>query len=563
MSVDPAVSPEIQKKPYAEHMAAFRIEDLAAKLSGDLTAGINACVECCDRHIAPGKIALEWESADGRRASYTFEQMRDLSARFANYLKARGVGPGDVVAGLLPRTPELLITILGTWRAGATYQPLFTAFGSKAVEHRLQSSGAKLVVTDPANRSKLSDIKAALTIATVTRADKGETAPEGDDDFHAELDKMSPIFEPVLRRGDDGLMMMFTSGTTGLPKPVLVPIKALLNFWVYMVDAVDLHPDDKFWNIADPGWAYGLYYAITGPLLLGHATTLYDGPFTVESAYRIIDSHGITNLAGAPTAYRLLIAAGPEAASAVKGKLRAVSSAGEPLNPEVIRWFAAELGAIINDHYGQTELGMFVNNHHALDHKIHAGSAGFAMPGFRVVVVDPEGKELPPHETGELAVDIANSPLFWFGGYLGLPTPAIAKGLYRTGDMVEREDDGAISFVGRNDDVITSAGYRIGPFDVESALLEHPAVVETAVVGKPDPERTEIVKAFVVLQQGVEPSEELAEELRQYVRKRLSAHAYPREIEFMAQLPKTPSGKLQRFILRNNEKALAAQKAGS
>jgi acetyl-CoA synthetase len=562
MSADTAVTPAIRKKPYAEHMAAFRIEELAAKLSGDLETGVNACVECCDRHIAPGKIALEWESAAGRRASYTFEQMRDLSARFAHYLKARGVGPGDVVAGLLPRTPELLITILGTWRAGAIYQPLFTAFGSKAVEHRLQSSGAKLVVTDPANRSKLNDVQ-RVTIATVIRADKGETAPAGDDDFHAELGKLSPIFEPVPRRGDDGLMMMFTSGTTGLPKPVLVPIKALLNFWVYMVDAVDLRPDDKFWNIADPGWAYGLYYAITGPLLLGHATTLYDGSFTVESAYRIIDSHGITNLAGAPTAYRLLIAAGPEAASAVKGKLRVVSSAGEPLNPEVIRWFAAELGATINDHYGQTELGMFVNNHHALDHKIHAGSAGLAMPGFRVVVVDPEGKELPPHETGELAVDIANSPLFWFAGYLGLPTPAIAKGLYRTGDMVEREDDGAISFVGRNDDVITSAGYRIGPFDVESALLEHPAVIETAVVGKPDPERTEIVKAFVVLQQGVEPSDELAEELRQYVRKRLSAHAYPREIEFMAQLPKTPSGKLQRFILRNNEKALAAQKAGS
>ncbi len=548
---------------YEEHMAAFRLKILAGQLSGDLATGINACVECCDRHIAPGKIALEWESGDGRKASYTFEQMRDLSARFANYLTSRGVGPGDVVAGLLPRTPELLGTILGTWRAGAVYQPLFTAFGSKAVEHRLQSSGAKLVVTDPANRSKLQEIKTPMAIALVTRADKGETAAVGDDDFHAELAKMSPIFEPVLRRGDDGLMMMFTSGTTGLPKGLIVPIKALLNFHVYMLDAVDLRPDDKFWNIADPGWAYGLYYAITGPLLLGHATTLYDGPFTVESAYRIIAEHGVTNLAGAPTAYRLLIAAGPEAAKAVKGKLRVVSSAGEPLNPEVIRWFAAELGATINDHYGQTELGMFVNNHHGLDHTIHAGSAGLAMPGFKVVVVDPDGKELPPNETGELAVDIAQSPLFWFAGYLNLPTPSIAKGLYRTGDMVEREVDGAISFVGRNDDVITSAGYRIGPFDVESALIEHPAVVETAVIGKPDPERTEIVKAFVVLQQGYEPCEALAEELRQYVRKRLSAHAYPREIEFMTHLPKTPSGKLQRFILRNNEKALAEQKASS
>ena len=543
-------------------MAAFSLEFIAAKLSGDLDKGVNACVECCDRHIAPGKIALDWESADGRKASFTFEQLRDQSARVANYLASRGVGPGDVVAGLLPRTPELVAVILGAWRIGAIYQPLFTAFGSKAIEHRLASSGARLVVTDPANRSKLDDVK-TVTIATVIRADKGEKVPDGDDDFLAQIGAASPVFAPVMRRGDDGLMMMFTSGTTGLPKGVVVPIKALLNFWIYMDEAVDLRPEDKFWNIADPGWAYGLYYAITGPLLMGHATTLYDGPFTVESAYRVIDEHKITNLAGAPTAYRLLIAAGAGPAARVKNKLRVVSSAGEPLNPEVIRWFADELGAPIHDHYGQTELGMFVNNHHALDHKIHAGSAGLAMAGFKVVVVDPDGKELPPNEAGELAVDIASSPLFWFAGYHNQPTPSIAKGLYRTGDMVEREEDGAISFVGRNDDVITSAGYRIGPFDVESALLEHAAVVETAVVGKPDAERTEIVKAFIVLQKGFEPNDALAEELRQYVRKRLSAHAYPREIAFVPALPKTPSGKLQRFILRNQEKAEAEGKASS
>ncbi len=559
MMADPSV--EVKLRTYDEHKAAFKPEDIAAHFSGDLATGINACVECCDRHVAPGSVALEWESADGRRATYTFEQVRDLSARFANYLKSRGVGPGDVVAGLLPRTPELLVTILGTWRAGAVYQPLFTAFGSKAVEHRLQSSAAKLVVTDPANRAKLNEVATKLTITVVTRADKGETVDARDDDFHAMLDKMSPVFEPVMRRGYDGLLMMFTSGATGLPKGLVAPLKALLNFRVYMVDAVDLRPEDKFWNIADPGWAYGLYYAITGPLLLGHATTLYDGPFTVESAYRVIETHGITNLAGAPTAYRLLIAAGSGPAARVKGKLRVVSSAGEPLNPEVIRWFATELQAPIRDHYGQTELGMMVNNHHGLEHEVHMGSAGLAMPGFRVLVVNAEGREQADNVPGELAVDIANSPLFWFKGYLNQATPSIANGLYRTGDLVEREPDGHISFVGRNDDVITSAGYRIGPFDVESALLEHKAVVETAVVGKPDPERTEIVKAFVVLQAGYEPSDALAEELRQYVRKRLSAHAYPREIEFVTSLPKTPSGKLQRFILRNQEKEQAAQKA--
>jgi acetyl-CoA synthetase len=537
---------------YAEAASSFRIEDIEAELQGSLEHGINACVECCDRHVPSGGVALDWEGQDGRRAQYTFAQMQELSARFAGYLVDRGVQPGDVVAGLLPRTPELLITILGTWRAGAVYQPLFTAFGPKAIEHRLQASAAKLVVTDVTNRPKLDEVAYCPTITVISRPD-GKEFGSGDFDFHAELAKQSSIFEPVLRRGSDPFLMVFTSGTTGLPKGVSVPLRALLAFYVYMHDAVDLRPEDKFWNIADPGWAYGLYYAVVGPLLLGHATTFYDGSFNVESTYRIIATHGITNLAGAPTAYRMLIAAGPEQAAKVKGQLRAVSSAGEPLNPEVIRWFKEHLAAPIYDHYGQTELGMIVNNHHRLRHVVHPGSAGLPMPGYRVAVLDEDSRELPPNKAGVLAVDIVRSPLLWFEGYLRQPTPAIANGYYRTGDTVELEPDGTISFVGRSDDVITSSGYRIGPFDVESALIEHPAVLEAAVVGKPDPERTEIVKAFVVLTAGHEPSEALAEDLRLYVKRRLSAHAYPREIEFMEELPKTPSGKLQRFILRNRE----------
>ncbi|SEE92476.1 acetyl-CoA synthetase [Burkholderia sp. WP9] len=545
---------------YADAREGFRVEDMAAALEGSLEDGINACIECCDRHVAPGRIALEWESEDGRRATYTFEQLREHSARFAGFLTSRGIGAGDVVAGLLPRTPALVITILGTWRAGAVYQPLFTAFGPKAIEHRLRMSGARLVVTDPHNRLKLDEVADAPAAAVVTRLDGNETVRPGDADFHAELARQCKDFEPVMRRGTDLFMMMSTSGTTGLPKCVPVPLRALLAFYVYMRDAVDLRPGDKFWNIADPGWAYGLYYAVTGPLLLGHATTLYDGPFSAESTYRIIKNHEITNLAGAPTAYRLLIAAGEAAAAAVKGTLRAVSSAGEPLNPEVIRWFDEHLAAPIYDHYGQTELGIVVSNHHGLHHTVHPGSTGLPLLGHHVVVLDDEGRELPPNVPGTLALDIARSPLMWFTGYLNQPTPAIEGGYYRTGDTVELEADGHISFVGRNDDVITSSGYRIGPFDVESALIEHPAVVETAVIGKPDPERTEIVKAFVVLRADIEPSDSLADELCQHVKRRLSAHAYPREISFVEQLPKTPSGKIQRFILRNNERAQAAGK---
>lgn len=548
--------PVAQAAPaYADAVAAFDPTQITAMLAGDLETGLNACVECCDRHVAGGGIALNWESADGRRVSYSFAEMRDAAARFAGFLTAQGIKPGDVVAGMLPRTPELLITILGTWRAGAVYQPIFTAFGPKAIEHRLGVSGARLIVTDPANRSKLDTVVAPPPITVTRRPDDTAPLAPGDLDFHAELAAQGTDFPPVLRRGDDLFLMMSTSGTTGLPKGVPVPLRALLSFYVYMRDAIDLRPTDRFWNIADPGWAYGLYYAVTGPLLLGHATTFYDGPFTVADTYRIIQTHGITNLAGAPTAYRLLIAAGADAAAPVKGRLRVVSSAGEPLNPEVIRWFRDHLAAPIFDHYGQTELGMVVNNHHRLRHPVLEGSAGFAMPGYRVAVLDLDGRELPPNVPGILSIDLARSPLCWFTGYWRQETPAIDGGYYRTGDTVELEPGGQISFVGRSDDIITSAGYRIGPFDVESALIEHKAVVETAVIGKPDPERTEIVKAFVVLQAGVEPSEALADELKHYVKTRLSAHAYPREIAFVTQLPKTPSGKLQRFILRNQEKA--------
>ncbi|RQP99691.1 AMP-binding protein [Burkholderia stagnalis] len=533
---------------YADALAGFSVEAAAARLHGDLARGLNACVECCDRHVAGGGTALDWIDAGGHHHSFSFAQMQALSARVANLLVAQGIRPGDVVAGLLPRTPELVATVLGAWRAGAVYQPLFTAFGPKAIEHRLRMSDAKLVVTNTANRAKLDDVAACPPVATVRAPDAPLAG--GDLDFRAALDAQPDAFEPVPRTGADLFLMMSTSGTTGLPKGVPVPLHALLAFGAYMRDAVDLRPGDRFWNIADPGWAYGLYYAITGPLLLGHATTLYEGGFTVEGTYDVIERLGITSLAGSPTAYRLLMAAGSGPAARIKGRLRVVSSAGEPLNPEVIRWFDAELAAPIRDHYGQTELGMVVNNHHGLAHPVHPGSAGLAMPGYRVAVLDDAGRELGPNQPGILAVDIAQSPLLWFSGYWRQATPAIAGGYYRTGDSVELEPDGSISFIGRADDVITSAGYRIGPFDVESALIEHPAVMEAAVIGVPDPERTEIVKAYVVLSAGYAGSPELADELSLHVKKRLSAHAYPRAVEFVDALPKTPSGKVQRFVLR-------------
>ncbi|MGF7163045.1 acetyl-CoA synthetase [Rhodoligotrophos appendicifer] len=544
-------------RDYQEAAAAFDHQATVERtLHGTLSA-LNACVECCDRHALPGRIALFWEGRDGNSDTLTFIELQRRAAQFAEFLVAQGVRPGDCVAGLLPRIPELLITILGTWRAGAVYQPLFTAFGPKAIEHRLAAAETRLVVTDPANRGKLDGIPDAPPVVTVS-GPKGQGIRRGDFSFWSEVEAAGETFAPVMRTGEDPFLMMFTSGTTGAPKPVSVPLKAIVAMVGYISDAVDLRAEDGFWNIADPGWAYGLYYAVTAPLALGHPTLFYEGAFTAESTYRLIRKHRITNLCGAPTAFRLLVAAGPAAAEAVKGQLRAVSSAGEPLNPEVIRWFAEHLGTTIHDHYGQTELGMVLCNHHALHHDVHTGAAGLAVPGHRVVVVDEEGRELPPGTPGILALDRSRSPLFWFAGYRNAETPSFVGEYYLSGDTVEQNDDGTISFVGRSDDVITSSGYRIGPFDVESALIEHPAVMETAVIGKPDPERTEIVKAFIVLKDRHDPSTELAEALQKHVRSRLSAHAYPREIEFVESLPKTPSGKIQRFILRNQERAKSA-----
>lgn len=521
-----------------------------ALLNGSLTA-LNACDECCDRHANGNKVALYWQSKDGEKKQFSFEDLKRYSSQFANFLKSKGVERGDRISGLLPRNIELIITILAAWRIGAVYQPLFTAFGPKAIEHRVQLAKSKFVVTDLTNRPKLDEVEGCPAIISVS--ENGHDLASGDLNFWNEVNAQSDQCDLVMMNIDDPFLLMFTSGTTGLAKPLEVPLKALIAFGLYMQNAVGLTEDDAFWNIADPGWAYGLYYAITGPLLLGHATLFYEGGFSTESLLQISQEYNITNLAGAPTAYRLMMAADQDQMAQLRGQFRRVSSAGEPLNPEVIRWFKQVLDAPIYDHYGQTEVGMVVCNHHSLEHEVRAGSAGFASPGYQIAVVDEQGQPLPTDTPGILAIDLEKSPLMWFGGYKETRKSPFIGNYYLTGDTAEIHADGSMSFVGRSDDVITTSGYRIGPFDVESALLEHDAVIEAAVVGVPDPERTEVVKAFIVLAQGFEASDALSETLSQYVKKRLSAHAYPRLVEFVLELPKTPSGKIQRFLLRSQE----------
>lgn len=510
---------------------------------------VNAYVECCERFIGLNKIALIWEGKHGESSQWTFEQLAEASGKLANYFQSIGLKTGDCVAGLLPRTPELLITILATWRIGAIYQPLFTAFESKAIEHRVETAKTQLIVTNEEQRIKLNNIDIPH-ILTVYHA---ETTAQSDANFWQQAEKQSAESQPVMLTFEDDFLMMFTSGTTGLAKSVPVPLKAILAFKEYMRHAVDLREEDSFWNLADPGWAYGLYYGITGPLGLGHSIIMYERPFSVDHALQIIKKYKVNNLTGSPTAFRMFFGFKEKFDASIKDHLRAVSSAGEPLTPEVIHWFKHDLNVNIYDQYGQTELGMVIGNHHALDHPIKIGSAGFANPGHRFAVLNTQNEEVERGEIGTLAIDFSQSPLTWFKGYGGNNRKSFVGNYYLTGDTVRLNDLGGVDFIGRADDVITTSGYRVGPFDVESTLLECTEVLESAVIGKPDPERTEIVKAFVVLKPQYVASEQLSDKLQDYVRSRLSKHAYPKEIEFVESLPKTSSGKIQRNLLKQQE----------
>lgn len=540
---------------YQEFYDSFTPSMIEDELIGDLKQGFNVCEEICDRWAEDEqRIALNYEGASRPASSHSFAELQKRAAQFANLLNARGIGKGDRVACLLPRTPELLVVVLGTLRAGAVYQPLFTAFGSGAIEYRVTQAKTKLIVTNADNIEKLDAVNACPPVLLFNRANAADKYAELPD-FETEVAAQSSEFEPVRVGADDPFLQMFTSGTVGKAKGVAVPTRALLSFYVYMRYAVGLEPQDRYWNVADPGWAYGLYYAVVGPLLLGNTTHFNENSFTPESTYQMLSKYKITNLAAAPTAYRLLMAHENLLAENSGFSLRLASSAGESLNPEVIGWVERRLGCPVMDHYGQTETGMTACNHHNLKQDIvRVGSMGFSLPGHRVVALDNDLNELQKGQIGELAVDMDKSPLFIFPGYTWGEKNPFRGQYYLTGDVVISHGDGSYSFNGRDDDIITTAGYRVGPSDVESTLLEHEAVAESGVIGKPDLERGAIIKAYVVLREQFDPSEELIAELKTHVRSRLSTHAFPREIEFMLELPKTPSGKIQRFLLRNRAK---------
>lgn len=544
---------------YQHYRDNFSIDSVIARLDDHQDGFLNAFEACCGRHVREGRgdvLALVQEDFQGAINTLTYAELDKQSAMLAGWFQAQGLRKGDRIACMLPRSPQLLIAVLATWRIGAVYQPLFTAFGPDAVDYRLGRADTKLVITDHANRYKFDGLSQCPPVLAIG----GATSEHAEDhDWQVALTHASMSGSPPRLSPDEPFLQMFTSGTVGKPKGVAVPLAGMTAFAIYMELAIDLRGDDRFWNMADPGWAYGLYYAITGPLLLGVTTHFCEAGFSAEGALAFMKRHHITNFAAAPTAYRLMKASGLFDDAHETLELRAASSAGEPLNTEVVTWVERSLGCSVMDHYGQTETGMTCNNHHALDHLKHVGAMGVPMPGYRLVTLDAEYRELPAGEPGVLAVDIKNSPAHFFPGYTWQEKNPFVEGYYLTGDVVIRNEDGTFQFAGRDDDIITTAGYRVGPTDVENSVMTHPAVAESAAVGQPDEIRGEVIKSYVVLREGFEPSDALADEIKQRVRERLSTHAFPRIIEFVDELPKTPSGKIQRFKLR--AQAVEASKA--
>lgn len=519
-------------------------------------SGKNVCAAnvLCDRRPAD-QLAYRIVESDLSFTDYNYGELKTESEKFAKVLADHGVKPGDKVATLMGKSWDYLVTLMGIWRLGAVHVPLFTAFAPPAIAFRLESSSAVVVICDDSQHAKLSPSEDIPEKPNWTVITTGEAT--GNSLNYADLMAKSEIGYPAAVLGGDApLIQVYTSGTTGKPKGVVVPMRALAAFHVYGEFGLGIQDNDIFWCAADPGWAYGLYFGVLVTFLTGVRSILLSAGFDAESTLQVLADHKVTNFAAAPTVYRSLRTSGapvPEAMS-----LRCASSAGEPLTPEVNEWAEKALNVTVHDHYGQTEAGMLINNHHnpLVKRPIKPRSMGLSMPGWRGVVLDDnEDRELGSNDMGRIAFDLEKSPLAWFSGYVENEEKSAERFAgngrwYVTGDTGMVDEDGYFHFSSRDDDVIIMAGYRIGPFDVESVLARHAAVAESAVIAVPDEVRGEVIEAYVVLCEGVEGTDALIKELQTWVKTKFAAHAYPRKVHFIKGMPKTPSGKIQRFELK-------------
>ena len=532
-------------------------------------SGLNIAHEAVDRHSAGlhgNRLALRWISRAGTRRDFTYHDLRDATSRFANVLKQLGVGPGDVVATLAGRIPDLYIAALGTLKNRSVYTPLFSAFGPDPIVSRMTIARARvLVTTDTLYRKKVEPVRArmpALEHVLLVR----ETAaplPPGTSDCHALLDAASGDFSIAATDPHDLALLHFTSGTTGAPKGAMHVHEAVVAHHETARLALDLQPGDRFWCTADPGWVTGTSYGIIAPLTHGLTMIVDEADFDAERWYRIIQEERVSVWYTAPTAIRMLMKAGaPLARQHDLRSLRFLGSVGEPLNPEGVMWGIDAFDRPFHDNWWQTETGgIMIANFAAMD--IRPGSMGRPLPGVEAAIVSRASdgavtEVVEPDVQGELALRPGWPSMF--RGYLGDEEryrKCFAGGFYLTGDLARRDADGYYWFVGRADDVIKSSGHLIGPFEVESALLEHEAVAEAGVIGKPDPVAGEVVKAFVALKPGFSADEELRRSILARARTRLGAVVAPKEIAFVPSVPKTRSGKIMRRLLKARELGLS------
>jgi acetyl-CoA synthetase len=562
---------------YEQARAAFTWAEARSELDGlPGEKGLNIAHEAVDRHASGPRAdhpALRWLGRNGEVRTFTYADLRALSDGFANVLTDLGVQRGDRVFALARRIPQLYVAALGTLKAGAVFCPLFSAFGPEPIRQRLVLGDGRFLVTTPElYDKKVAGIRGSLPRlehVLVAEADGQLSDGPGVADLDALLEDASKDFD-IPETGPESMgLLHFTSGTTGTPKGAIHVHEAVVSHHITGRLALDLHPEDVFWCTADPGWVTGTSYGIISPLTIGATLVVDEAEFDAERWYRILAEQRVTVWYTAPTAIRRLMRLPPELPRAHDlSALRFIASVGEALNPEAVLWAQRTLGLPIHDNWWQTETGgIMIANYAAME--IRPGSMGKPLPGVEAAILrlGDEGRPLERSGHVEVVSDPVEEGLLalrpgWpsmFRGYLHEPARyqrCFADGWYVTGDLARRDADGYFWFVGRADDVIKSAGHLIGPFEVESALMGHPAVAEAGVIGKPDPLMGELVKAFVVLRPGHEATERLRRDLLGLARRRLGAAVAPREIAFAEDLPKTRSGKIMRRLLKARELGL-------
>ena len=524
---------------------------------------LNLAYLAIDRHARSNnkdKIAFYWEGKNGETESYTYGEFSRLTNRFANALAQLGVTKGDRLFTYIERIPEIYIAIFGSLKLGAIVGPLFADFGPDPVRDRLLDSGAKVLLTSPALRERISQIVPTLPdLKHVIVVDRDGNYESRDKDIIYEklISDASDEFPGIPVGTDDYSIMHYTSGTTGKPKGAVHVHGASIQHYTTGKWVLDLHEDDIYWCTADPGWVTGTSYGMFAPWINGVTQIIYEGGFRASAWYSIIEKYKVTVWYTAPTAIRMLMKAGEKAVESHDiSSLRHICSVGEPLNPEAVMWGLNVFKQPIHDNWWQTETGaILIANYPFMT--VRPGSMGKPTPGISATILDDSYNEVAPGEEGHLAIKPGWPSMFrtyWQNDELY--QSRFQNGWYITGDKARKDRDGYFWFVGRADDVINTAGHLVGPFEVESALIEHDAVAEAGVIGKPDPIAMEVVKAFVSLKDGYEPTAELRRELMHFARQKLSAAVAPREIEFVTSLPKTRSGKIMRRLLKAQELGL-------